>query len=29
MGKHCNPVYTEEFRQEAIRLSELPEKTDV
>ncbi|WP_367998770.1 transposase, partial [Photobacterium sanguinicancri] len=27
MGKHRNPAYTEEFRKEAVRLSELPDRT--
>ncbi|EGU37426.1 transposase [Vibrio sp. N418] len=29
MAKHRNPAYTEEFRKEAVRLSELPGKTAV
>ncbi|WP_406734397.1 transposase [Vibrio scophthalmi] len=29
MAKHRNPAYTEEFRKEAVRLSELPRKTAV
>ena len=27
MAKHRNPAYTEEFRKEAVRLSELPGRT--
>ncbi|MCY9803449.1 transposase [Vibrio scophthalmi] len=29
MARHRNPAYTEEFRKEAVRLSELPGKTAV